>query len=279
MRIDEELKAAEVRLSTSSDTASLDARLLLAHILEKDMSYLFTWPDRLLTVAQSEQLNELVARREQGEPVAYLLGKQAFWTLDLEVSPCTLIPRADTELLVETGLKLVSGVVAPKILDLGTGTGAVALAMASELSPNAAIEAVDLVEDAVALAKRNADRLGLKALIYQSCWFEQVNTSDFDLIVSNPPYIDPLDPHLVQGDVRFEPKSALTSENNGLADICIIADQARSHLKSGGWLAFEHGYDQGEAARSILMALDYQNIQTLQDLGGKDRVTMGLHRR
>ncbi|ETI60321.1 peptide chain release factor N(5)-glutamine methyltransferase [Marinomonas profundimaris] len=276
MRIDELLKGACERLTFISDTAQLDAQLLLAHVLGVSASYFYTWPEKTVSDVDIERYNALLVRRELGEPVAYLLGHQAFWTLDIEVSPCTLIPRADTERLVEVALSLLSTESASRILDLGTGTGAIALALAAEL-PRSNVTGVDLVDDAVALAKRNAIRNRLNnAAFKQSSWFDALKEdARFDLIVSNPPYIDPDDEHLSQGDVRFEPKSALVADNHGLADIEHIIHTAPNFLSPNAYLVFEHGYDQAQAVRERFKLAGYSAIESFQDLGGNDRVTIG----
>ncbi|AEF53761.1 peptide chain release factor N(5)-glutamine methyltransferase [Marinomonas posidonica] len=276
MRIDESLQGASERLRFMSDTALLDAQLLLAQVLNVSTSYFYSWPERVLTNDELSSYDALLTRREKGEPIAYILGKQAFWTLDLEVAPCTLIPRADTECLVEAALSILHVTKGKKILDLGTGTGAIALALATECRDSKVL-GVDLIADAVALAKRNAASHQISnAHFMQSCWFEQLSELGmFDLIVSNPPYIDPEDHHLSEGDVRFEPKTALVAENHGLADIERIIEQAPNFLKQGGYLMFEHGYDQAEAVRRLLTLSGFSEVRSIQDFGGNDRVTMG----
>jgi release factor glutamine methyltransferase len=260
-------------LSAVSNSAKVDIEHCLCHLLACSPTYLRTWPDKSLTDSQVGELDRMIERRTQGEPIAYILGFRAFWSFDLEVSPDTLIPRADTECLVEQALALSL----PKnatVLDLGTGTGAIALALASE-QPSWQVTAVDFMPGAVALAERNRTRLGLSnACVIQSDWFSEVS-GRFDLIVSNPPYIDPEDPHLDQGDVRFEPKTALIADRHGLADIEIIIDHAPNYLHSGAWLMFEHGYDQGAAVRERLVAAGFSSVRTEQDYGGNDRVTFG----
>ena len=202
-----------------SPTAQLDAELLLAFVLEKPRSYLYTWPDKTVTEAQVAAFMTLLERRQRGEPVAYLLGRQGFWTLDLQVAKHTLIPRADTELLVESALQLADASSTLKVLDLGTGTGALALALASE-RPLWAVTGVDRIESAVALAQNNQRQLQLANVEFLSShWFSALTAQRYDLIVSNPPYIADNDPHLQQGDVRFEPLSALVSGPDGLDDI------------------------------------------------------------
>jgi release factor glutamine methyltransferase len=276
MRIDELLKGASERLTFVSDTAQLDARLLLAHVLAVSTSYFYTWPEKAVSDADLERFNLLLARRVLGEPIAYLLGHQAFWSLDIEVSPCTLIPRADTERLVEVALSVLDVNKAHRILDLGTGTGAIALALATE-QPRANVIGVDLVEGAVALAKRNALRNQLGNVTFMhSSWFDALNGAEkFDLIVSNPPYIDPSDEHLSKGDVRFEPKSALVAGNHGLADIEHIINVAHGFMVSSAYLMFEHGYDQAEAIRERFNLAGFSSVESFQDLGGNDRVTIG----
>ena len=216
---------------------------------------------------------QLLQRRLLGEPVAHLIGSQAFWTIDLEVTADTLIPRPETETLVEQALeKLSQGVY--RVADLGTGTGAIALALASE-RPGWQVIGCDRVDAAVDLAERNRRQLNIpNASFVLGSWFEPLDGT-FDMIVSNPPYIDPDDPHLQQGDVRFEPLSALIADKQGMADIESIADIARDYLNDGGWLLFEHGYDQGEQARQVLELLGYVDVETIQDLGARDRVTLG----
>lgn len=279
MRIDELLKGAYERLTFVSDTAQLDAQLLLAHVLEVSTSYFYTWPDKTVESANIERFDVLLVRRERGEPIAYLLGHQAFWSVDLEVAPCTLIPRADTERLVEVALSVLDINRANRILDLGTGTGAIALALAAEL-PNANVVGVDLIEDAVALAKRNASRNRISNVRFvQSSWFDALGTSEsFDLIVSNPPYIDSNDEHLSQGDVRFEPKSALVAEKQGMADIEHIIQQAPDYMAPNAYLVFEHGYDQALAVQQRLREAGFVSIESFQDLGGNDRVTIGQYK-
>lgn len=259
------------QLTESSDSPELDVELLLCHIIKKDRTFLFLHRDFQLTTAQQHSFDALIQRRLQGEPIAHLTGSRGFWTLDLDVNSTTLIPRPDTECLVEKALELIPHSVA-RVLDLGTGTGAIALALASEC-PAWKLVAVDRVEEAAALAEQNRRRLGLSNVtVLQGSWFDPVDGL-FDMIVSNPPYIDPLDPHLEQGDLRFEPVSALVATDNGLADIRQIATQARSFLVEGGKLLFEHGYDQTAAVQELLGELNYSEIDSAQDYGGNDRIS------
>lgn len=274
MRIDQIIQESVAKLALLSETAPLDVQLLLAHVLGVQTSYLYTWPEREPTTEQCQAFEALLQRRLAGEPIAYLLQKQAFWTLELAVAPCTLIPRADTEGLVEVALDLLKTIPSPKVLDLGTGTGAVALAIASE-RPDAHVSAVDVIDEAVQLAQTNAQANGLSVTVFRSDWLDQVPSKDFSLIVSNPPYIDPLDPHLQQGDVAYEPRSALISDNQGFADIKHIVAHSKRYLIEGGWLAFEHGYEQGDTSRAMLTEQGYLNVRTVKDYAGKDRVTLG----
>lgn len=273
------LKAATTQLQESgSDSPSVDAAVLMCHVLDKPRSYLLTWPEKLLTAEQLQHFELLLSRRLAGEPIAYIVGEREFWSLPLKVAPSTLIPRPDTERLVEVALAK-SNQIDGDILDLGTGTGAIALALASEL-PGRRVVGVDLRPEAQALATENAQRLAITNVTFlQGSWFEPIEPgTKFALIVSNPPYIEENDPHLTQGDVRFEPLSALVAEDNGLADIKYITEYARGYLQPQAWLVFEHGYDQGQAVREILVSLGYHNVVTEKDYAGNDRVTLGQYR-
>ena len=257
-----------------SPTARLDAELLLAAALGKPRSYLRTWPEHEPGAEQLAAFAALLERRRAGEPVAYILGHQGFWSLDLEVAPHTLIPRPDTELLVETALQLAPATPL-RVLDLGTGSGAIALALASERG-GWQVTGVDRIAEAVALAERNRQRLGLtNAVFRQSSWFEALPGERFGLILSNPPYIAASDRHLGEGDVRFEPLSALVAGADGLDDIRQIVAQAPSHLEVGGWLLLEHGYDQAAAVRGLLAAAGFTRVDSRRDLGGHERISLG----
>ena len=261
------------QLAPSSDSAKLDAQILLGFVLNKDRTYLLTWPEKELTKQTLQAFLVLLQRRTVGEPIAYIVGVQEFWSLPFRVSTATLIPRPDTEVLVELVLEHFGEQKTLHCLDLGTGTGAIALALASE-QPSWQIDAVDFNLDAVKLAQQNAADLQLKQVnIFHSDWFSAVNNRKFDVIVSNPPYIDRLDENLKQGDVRFEPYSALVADENGLGDIRHIAQQAQNHLNVQGAIFFEHGFDQGEAVRNILTDLSYDNTQTVRDFNGHERIT------
>lgn len=257
-----------------SPTPRLDAELLLAAALGKPRSYLRTWPERELDVDQLGLFRSHLQRRRQGEPVAYILGHQGFWSLDLEVAPHTLIPRPDTELLVESALALLPATPLAA-LDLGTGTGAIALALASE-RPGWQVTGVDRVEDAVALAERNRQRLQLGNVRFlHSHWFSALAGQRFGLILSNPPYIRADDRHLDQGDVRFEPSSALVAGADGLDDIRAIIQAAPQYLLAGGWLLLEHGFDQAEAVRELLATAGFSEAHSRRDLGGHERISLG----
>ncbi|MDV9031432.1 peptide chain release factor N(5)-glutamine methyltransferase [Pseudomonas sp. RAC1] len=257
-----------------SSSARLDAELLLSAALGKSRSYLHTWPERIVSSEAADTYAAWLERRRAGEPVAYILGHQGFWKLDLEVAPHTLIPRPDTELLVEAALELLPASVA-QVLDLGTGTGAIALALASEC-PAWQVTAVDRVEEAVALAERNRQRLHLANVqVRASHWFEALAGERFDLIISNPPYIASEDPHLSAGDVRFEPSSALVAGVDGLDDLRLIIARAPQHLVAGGWLLLEHGYDQASAVRELLTASGFSDVGSRRDLGGHERISLG----
>ena len=258
-----------------SPTAKLDTELLLAHALGKPRSHLYTWPGKEVATAQLEIFNALFSRRQQGEPVAYLLGQQGFWTLDLQVSKDTLIPRPETELLVETALQLAGTGSSLQVLDLGTGTGAIALALASE-RPLWQLTGVDRVAQAVQLAQHNALACGLGGVRFlQSDWFQALQGNKFNLIVSNPPYIALQDPHLEQGDVRFEPLSALVSGADGLDDIRHILAGSGAHLHEGGWLLLEHGWQQAARVRELMRHAGFSQVRSVCDLAGHERVTLG----
>ncbi|HEY9017437.1 peptide chain release factor N(5)-glutamine methyltransferase [Thiomicrospira sp.] len=255
-------------------SAKLEAEILLCHLLKISRVQLYTWPERELTEQQAKDFFELINQRQQGQPVAYLTGQREFWGLTLEVNPYTLIPRADTETLVESALQKASTYPKPKILDLGTGSGAIALALASELN-QAEIHAVDKSHGALNTAHHNAKMLNLSVQFHQGNWFEPVRDQLFDLILSNPPYIESADPHLSQGDLRFEPSQALASGTDGLDDLRVIITQATAHLNPQGWLMVEHGYNQAHAVADLFQKSAYQAIELRTDLAGQPRVTIG----
>ncbi|OAN18703.1 protein-(glutamine-N5) methyltransferase, release factor-specific [Photobacterium jeanii] len=276
LSIDALLKQTTAQFTDAgSDSPHIDAAVLLCHVLDKPRSYLLTWPEKTLTAEQQTQFDAVVARRIDGEPVAYIVGEREFWSLPLKVAPHTLIPRPDTERLVELALDKIP-TQACKVLDLGTGTGAIALALASE-RPDAQVTGIDLRPETAQLATENGQRLAItNARFMAGSWYSPLGADDkFAVIASNPPYIDDADPHLSQGDVRFEPKTALVAPENGLADIRIISEQGRLHLEQGGWLLMEHGFEQGAPVRQILQELGYTRVSTAQDYAGLDRVTLG----
>jgi len=255
----------------------VDAERLLMHALGVDRAWLFAHGLEPIAAEQAARFDALVARREHGEPVAYIIGRQGFWNLDLEVSPATLIPRPETELLVELALERLPQDAPCTVADLGTGSGAVALALASE-RPRARVTASDISASALAVARANARRLGLGNVTFvQGSWFEPLQGGRFDLIVSNPPYIEDTDPHLAQGDLRFEPRHALASGMDGLDAIRQIAVEARHHLVAMGWLLLEHGHAQGTGVREVLQTHGYVEVSTIRDLEHRERVTLGRH--
>lgn len=266
------LKQSSAALATISDSATLDAELLLAHCLDKNRSYLHTWPEREVSAQQLTQFQALIDKRLTDYPVAYLLGKKAFWTLELSVTPDVLIPRPETELLVEIALDTIKDIPQPKILDLGTGSGAIALALASERT-DATVIATDYSEKALAVARKNSVELkrDRNVSFIQSDWLNEIQETDFDLIVSNPPYIDPEDLHL-QGTIRHEPQQALIAKNKGMSDIEKIINASHPFLKTGGWLILEHGFDQAENTSKLLINNHYTNIKKNIDLNKNDRV-------
>ncbi|MEH8216915.1 peptide chain release factor N(5)-glutamine methyltransferase [Aeromonas veronii] len=276
----QQARAHIMTVLAEGESPRADADVLLCHLLGCRRSYLMTWPERELDAAQQATLQGWLARRLNGEPIAHLVGEREFWSLPLKVSPATLIPRPDTEVLVEQALtRIPQGPCA--VLDLGTGTGAIALALKSE-RPEIDVWAVDRMADAAALARENSAALGLPIEVRDGSWFEPLgeperdNTPRFAVIVSNPPYIDGADPHLEQGDVRFEPRSALVADDAGLADIRHIVAHAPAYLLTDGWLLLEHGWDQGKAVRQLLRDGGYREVATVRDYGDNDRVTLGL---
>lgn len=255
----------------------LEAEVLLTHALGKPRSWLIAHAGDALDEAQLRAYDALVQRRRLGEPVAYLTGRRGFWSLELEVTPATLIPRPETELLVELALERLPKAQRARVADLGTGSGAIALAIARE-RPSAQVTATDASADALAVAQRNASSHRIANVAFaQGDWLAPLAQQRFDVIVSNPPYIEVHDPHLAQGDLRFEPASALASGEDGLDDIRRIVSQARRHLLPGGWLLLEHGWNQGEAVRTLLEGAGYADVFTAKDLEQRDRVSGGRH--
>lgn len=275
LSIDQAL-ACQQQLQDVSDTPGLDVALLLCSVLERPRSYLYTWPERRLNGDQQARFDALLARRLGGEPVAHLLGYREFWSLPLAVNAETLIPRPDSECLVEAALELFADGDAGRALDLGTGTGALALALASEW-PQWRCWGVDKSPAAVALAERNRQALALQNVqLLVSDWFAALlPRRQFQLIVSNPPYIDAADPHLHQGDVRFEPLSALIASEQGLADLRHIVATAPQYLCTDGYLIVEHGFQQGAAVRDLLGAAGFVEVVSRRDYGGNERLSLG----
>ncbi|CAB0149640.1 Release factor glutamine methyltransferase [Pseudidiomarina piscicola] len=267
------LQWAQGELSAST-TPRLDAEVLLAEVLQQTRTYLHTWPERELETSQLQRYRTYVARRKEGQPIAHLLGTREFWSLELKVDGSTLIPRPDTEILVAQALQLELPEQA-KVLDLGTGTGAIALALKSE-RPAWQVSAVDQSAAAVDLARSNAQQLNLAVTIQQSDWFAALSSAPeegFDCIVSNPPYIAEDDPHLDQGDVRFEPRTALVAGDHGCADLSFIIAQARGFLKPGGWLLLEHGWQQANVCQQQFKSNGYTSVASARDYANLERIS------
>lgn len=273
------LDQAVARLKPVADLPHLEAELLLCHIVGKPRTWLHAWPEKLLTDRELASFMELVEQREQGAPVAYLTGEREFWSLALKVTQDTLIPRPETELLVETVLERFGDRQEITLVDMGTGSGTIALAIAKE-KPAWRVIATDISEAALAVARTNAENHGITSVTFlQGDWYDALPTeTHVDVIVSNPPYVAEADPHLEQGDVRFEPRSALASGSDGLDDIRKLLPGAIVHLKDGGSILVEHGNTQGPAVRDLMRHCGYREIRTLRDLEGHERVTLGSYR-
>lgn len=263
-----------------SESGRLDTEVILAWVFNRDRTFLYTWPEKMLTSQELAHFNKAFDKRLQGMPVSYITGEREFWSLSLNTNSSTLIPRPDTEVLVEflvDKIQVLNNSAKQErvhILDLGTGTGAIALALASEFQ-SINVDAVDYSYAAVRLAKENVNKLSLSNVsVWQSDWFSHVDKR-YQFIVSNPPYIDVYDEHLTQGDVQFEPRSALVSEEEGLKDIRLIAENAINHLDKSGMLVVEHGWRQALAVRNILLAQGYSGVASGQDYGGNDRYSYG----
>lgn len=268
------LQEAQKKLISISDSPALDAEILLSYCLEKERIYLHTWPENRVEQESLNCFHRLIEKRLTDYPIAYLVGTKAFWTLDLIVTPDVLIPRPETELLVETALEKVKNIENPKILDLGTGSGAIALALASERA-DARIIATDASAKALHIAKKNADKYQLNGIVefIESDWFSNIVDKDFDLIVSNPPYIVKDDSHLLT-TIRHEPQQALVADNDGMSDIEIIIKNSPAYLKHEGWLMIEHGFEQENKIQKIMRNYHYNIINTLTDLSGNPRLAL-----
>jgi len=273
--LDAARRAAGERLAATSDSPDLDGRLLLAHLLQVDAGYLIAHDRDVLSADVLAHLDALVARRAAGEPLAYIVGHVGFWTLELDVTPDVLVPRPDTETLVGTALEYLDDNAALSVADLGTGSGAIALALAAE-RPNWSVTATDNSPAALACAAANAQRLGLSRVAFNAGdWFTALGDTRFDAIVSNPPYVAPDDAHLDAPELGHEPVQALVAADAGLADLAALIHGARAHLVDAGWLVLEHGADQGASVRALFSDAGYEEIQTRCDLGGRERVTAG----
>ncbi len=271
--IHEVLRRAKEKLAEISPTPQLDAEVLLAHMLRKRRSYLHTWPERELGSLQISTIETLIGNRYAGHPVAYLKGQRQFWSLDLDINPNVLIPRPETELLVELALELIPEKGDWRVADLGTGSGAVAIALAHE-HYTLQIDACDNCKLALATAENNANKYSAKNItFYLSDWFSNLPTQKYNIILSNPPYIAENDPHLLGGDVRFEPIGALQSGNDGLDAIKTISNDAPKHLEANGYLIIEHGCTQADPVAGILARHGFSKISAHSDLSGHLRAT------
>ena len=266
-----------VFILNAAEEARTGSEILLAFVLKQSKAYLYTHPDKILSETETHHFNELIEKRRQGMPIAYLTGTREFWSLPLKVTEATLIPRPETELLVELTLDLLGSIESAQILDLGTGTGAVALALAKE-NPNWNILACDKSDEALQIAKENAHQLQINNVVFiHSDWFTAIPIeTKFHGIISNPPYIASDDTHLEQGDLRFEPLSALASDQNGLKDLHLIIKQSISRLKKNGLLLVEHGYDQKNAVNALFNKYGYKEVKCWQDWQSNDRISGGL---
>ncbi len=271
------LAAAKTALDNSAegatDTARLDAEILLAHCLKKNRAYLFTWPEKIPDPQICDSFQALIAKRCDGIPLAYLTGEREFWSLTLKVTPDTLIPRPETELIVQLALDILKRKKGP-VLDLGTGSGAIAISIASEIN-SIDIDAADYSAAALAVAKENAALHNVNINFIESDWFENITRTDYQLVVSNPPYIAEHDPHLRRGGLQHEPIAALQAADSGMAAIKCITRASTAFCAPGAWLLIEHGHDQGLNTRKVLEQAGLNNIRTERDLESRDRVTLG----
>lgn len=263
------------QLMAQSGLPPLEARLLLERVLGKTRAWLIAHADEAPGTEAEQAFAALAERRRQGEPIAYILGKREFYGVEFGVTRAVLIPRPETELLVELSLERIPENAAVRVLDLGTGSGAIAVTLA-KARPQARLTAVDVDYAALAVARANASRHGVSVRFFCGDWFGALSGETFDLIVSNPPYVTAADPHLAMGDLRFEPQRALVGGADGLDCIRAIVARAGAHLRPGAWLLFEHGYDQAEASLALLQAQGYREVQSWPDLAGIPRVSGGL---
>ncbi|MFQ5642154.1 MAG: peptide chain release factor N(5)-glutamine methyltransferase [Thiogranum sp.] len=271
-RIKEALDLAVIKLG-NSEHARLDAEVLLSHMLDKPRSYLHAWPETALGEEQALHFEKLLAQRAAGRPVAYLTGQREFWSLDLEVTAHTLIPRPESELLVEQALALLPARANLQVADLGTGSGAIAIALAKERA-SWSLRALDRSFSCCRVAQRNARRLGIHNIsVVNASWCDALPDTSFDAIIANPPYVAEQDPHLRQGDVRHEPLSALAAGADGLDELRRLAADTPRVLKTGGWLFLEHGFDQSKHVRNLLNSKGFINISCVRDLAGAERVS------
>lgn len=272
--IQELLAFATLELKASQDIPQLEAQVLLAHVLGQTRAYLYTWPEKEVSTKEEAEFQALLSRRLNHEPIAYLTGHKEFWSLDFEVTKDTLIPRADTELLVKTVLDKTDDM-AKAVVDLGTGCGVIACTLA-HIRPQWEVVGLDISDEALIVARKNALNLHISNVQFlQSNWFENLPVKEYDIILGNPPYIRGGDVHLIHGDLPFEPEIALTPGRSGLEAFVAILANCHRYLKSKGLLAFEHGFDQREQLTSLLADAGFVDIQTFQDYAGKDRVTIG----
>lgn len=275
MNIEQALKQGVAQLSKTSPSPRIDTEVLLCFSMNKSRTFLMAYPEIQIGEQTQETFQELVRKRQAGWPIAYLTQSREFWSLPLYVTEDTLIPRPETELLVEIILEKLKDIPSARVLELGTGSGAIALAIASE-KPNWQIQAVDISSRALQVAKKNAENLNIKNIRFsQSNWFDNINKQTFDAIVSNPPYIAEDDSHLSQGDVTFEPITALTSGKTGLEDIETITSESKCFLNKNGLLLLEHGYDQKEHVHQIFTEKGFQSIECKKDYQGNDRISYG----
>jgi len=274
--IEATLTSATTILTATSDTPTLDAEVLLCHTLNKPRSHLRAWPEKTLSRKIATQFQKYLQQRNRGLPIAYITGHKEFWSREFKVSPNVLIPRPDTELLVELSLNLIKNKTSSRLLDLGTGSGNIAITLAAEL-PDSNVFATDVSNQALKIARQNAKTHQVSNIHFiQSSWFNHIAQFEFDLIISNPPYVASDDPHLSQGDLRFEPDCALVADEQGLKDIKLICHHARNFLNSGGTLVIEHGCNQQADVQTIFEKNNYRNITTHHDLSGNPRVVTGL---